>query len=61
MAATSKTADARAKRNRLGRPRVYANAFLISKLRHQGASWATICAQLKVSKGTAQRGFYALS
>lgn len=52
--------NARAKGKRLGRPRVHANSFQIAKLRAQGASWATICAQLKVSKGTAQRAFCGL-
>jgi DNA invertase Pin-like site-specific DNA recombinase len=52
--------NARAKGKRLGRPRVYADASRIAALRAQGASWATICTELRVSKGTAQRTFYAL-
>src|SRR5206468_1697519 len=54
-------AAARAKGKRLGRPRVYADAAQIAKLRSQNASWATICRELKLSKGTAQRAFQASS
>ena len=49
------------RRTALGRPRVYANADKITALREQGASWAQVCASLKLSKGTAQRAFYSLS
>ena len=52
--------NARAKGKRLGRPRVYADASHIAALRSDGASWADITAALGVSKGTAQRAFYAL-
>jgi DNA invertase Pin-like site-specific DNA recombinase len=52
--------NARAKGKRLGRPRVYADASRIATLRAQGASWATICSEVGVSKGTAQRAFYAV-
>jgi len=52
--------NARAKSKRLGRPRVYANASRIASLRAQDSSWATVCSQLGVSKGTAQRAFNAV-
>jgi DNA invertase Pin-like site-specific DNA recombinase len=47
--------SARSKEQRLGRPKVYANAHTIAELRTRGASWAEICKVLKLSKGTAQR------
>jgi DNA invertase Pin-like site-specific DNA recombinase len=52
--------NARAKGKRLGRPRVIVNAARIAGLRAQGASWATIKAELRVSKGTAQRAVAGL-
>jgi DNA invertase Pin-like site-specific DNA recombinase len=52
--------NAKAKGKRLGRPRVYADASHIATLRSGGASWADVTAALGVSKGTAQRAFYAL-
>jgi DNA invertase Pin-like site-specific DNA recombinase len=39
----------------LGRPRVRVDGLKIGELRANGQSWAEICAELKVSKGTAQR------
>lgn len=54
-------AAARAKGKRLGRPRVIVdNPQKISALRKNGASWATICRQTGLSKGTAQRAFLRL-
>lgn len=52
--------NARAKGTRIGRPRAYANADDIARLRAAGSSWVTICSELRVSKGTAQRAFYGL-
>jgi DNA invertase Pin-like site-specific DNA recombinase len=52
--------NAKAKGKRLGRPRVHADGSKIAALRSGGASWADITATLGVSKGTAQRAFYAL-
>lgn len=52
--------NARAKGKRLGRPRVIVNVARIAGLRAQGASWATIKAELRVSKGTAQRAVAGL-
>jgi DNA invertase Pin-like site-specific DNA recombinase len=52
--------NARAKGKRLGRPPVIVNAARIAGLRAQGASWATIKAELRVSKGTAQRAVAGL-
>jgi DNA invertase Pin-like site-specific DNA recombinase len=51
---------ARAKGTRLGRPKVEVDAAQVANLRHTGASWAQICAQLGLSKGTAQRALWAL-
>ena len=45
---------------RLGRPRVMADARKVAALRAQGLSWRQICADLGLSKGTAQRAFYSL-
>lgn len=39
----------------LGRPRVAVDGLRIGALRATGRSWAEICEQMKVSKGTAQR------
>ncbi len=52
--------NARAKGKRLGRPRVAVDARRIALLRNCGASWATICGETGLSKGTAQRVFYSL-
>jgi DNA invertase Pin-like site-specific DNA recombinase len=48
-------AAARLKGIRLGRPRVTVDAQRICSLRKSGASWATICQQTGLSKGTALR------
>jgi DNA invertase Pin-like site-specific DNA recombinase len=53
-------AAARAKGRRLGRPRVKVDAQQVSALRKQGASWATICRQTGLSRGTAQRALLRL-
>jgi DNA invertase Pin-like site-specific DNA recombinase len=47
--------NARAKGKRLGRPRVIVDAARIGRLRKQGLSWATICDETGLSRGTAQR------
>jgi DNA invertase Pin-like site-specific DNA recombinase len=52
--------NARAKGKRLGRPRVALDARRIAALRKSGASWATICRETGLSKGTAQRALHSL-
>lgn len=52
--------NARAKGKRLGRPRVVADSRRVATLRNSGASWATICRETGLTKGTAQRVFYDL-
>jgi DNA invertase Pin-like site-specific DNA recombinase len=52
--------NARAKGTRLGRPKAAVNAATVADLRRTGASWAKICAQLSLSKGTAQRALWTL-
>jgi DNA invertase Pin-like site-specific DNA recombinase len=52
--------NARAKGKRLGRPRVIVDARRIAALRKSGASWATICHETGLSKGTAQRAILSL-
>ena len=52
--------NARAKGKHLGRPRVAVDTRRIAALRNRGASWATICRETGISKGTAQRVFYSL-
>lgn len=52
--------NAKAKGKRLGRPRVSADGAKIVALRAKGGSWATICRETGLSKGTAQRAFYSL-
>ena len=52
--------NARAKGKRLGRPRVVVDAARIAALRAGGASWATICEETGLSKGTAQRALPSL-
>jgi DNA invertase Pin-like site-specific DNA recombinase len=44
----------------LGRPRVIVDRPRIAGLRKEGHSWATICKQLGISKGTAQRAAVSL-
>jgi DNA invertase Pin-like site-specific DNA recombinase len=53
-------ASARARGERLGRPRVVVNAQQIALLRARGHSWSTICREMGVSKGTAQRALLGL-
>lgn len=53
-------ACAKARGKRLGRPRVAVDRVRIASLRAQGQSWATICKELRVSKGTAQRAVHTL-
>lgn len=53
-------ASAKARGKRLGRPRVAVDHTTIASLRAQGQSWATICKQLGLSKGTAQRAVLGL-
>jgi DNA invertase Pin-like site-specific DNA recombinase len=48
-------AAARSKGKRLGRPRVTVDAAKIAMLRKSGASWATVCRETGLSRGTAQR------
>jgi DNA invertase Pin-like site-specific DNA recombinase len=52
--------NARAKGKKLGRPRVAVDASRIASLRGAGASWATICGETGLTKGTAQRAFHSL-
>jgi DNA invertase Pin-like site-specific DNA recombinase len=52
--------NARAKGKRLGRPRVAVDATRIATLRASGASWAIICRETGLTKGTAQRAALAL-
>jgi DNA invertase Pin-like site-specific DNA recombinase len=51
---------ARAKGKTLGRPRVIVDARRIATLRKSGASWAAICRETGLSKGTAQRALHGL-
>ncbi|MHB8655002.1 MAG: recombinase family protein [Terriglobia bacterium] len=53
--------NARSKGKKLGRPRVAVDAPGIAARRAQGDSWATIKAELGVSKGSAQRAFHSIS
>src|SRR6516165_8334919 len=50
---------ARAKGKRLGRPRVPADGHKVTALRKAGRSWREICRQTGLSKGTAQRAYWA--
>ena len=52
--------NARAKGKKLGRPRVVVDATRIAALRRSGGSWAKVCRELGVSKGTAQRALQGL-
>lgn len=45
---------------RLGRPRVVVDRARIAGLREEGRSWAEICNELGISKGTAQRAVPSL-
>jgi DNA invertase Pin-like site-specific DNA recombinase len=51
--------NARAKGKKFGRPRVQVDALSIAALRSQGVPWPKVCQSLNLSKGTAQRAFYA--
>ena len=51
---------ARAKGRKLGRPRVAVDARRIASLRKSGASWATVCEETGLSRGTAQRAIHSL-
>jgi DNA invertase Pin-like site-specific DNA recombinase len=53
--------NARAKGKRLGRPPIDVDAHRIASLRAAGHSWATICEQTGLSKGTVQRAFHSVS
>jgi len=53
--------NARVKGRKLGRPRIAVDASRIALLRAQGRSWSTVCREVGVSKGSAQRAFYSLS
>jgi DNA invertase Pin-like site-specific DNA recombinase len=53
-------AAAKARGKRLGRPRVSVDARTVAVLRQSGASWATICRETGLSKGTAQRACQGL-
>lgn len=52
--------NAKAKGKHLGRPRVIVDAHTIAALRKDGASWAAICQETGLSKGTAQRALLSL-
>ena len=52
--------NARAKGKRLGRPRKAVDRARIASLRHTGASWAEISAQLNIGRGTAYRALQSL-
>ena len=52
--------DAKAKGRRLARPRVAVDPTRIAALRAQGRSWATICRETGLTRGTAQRALYGL-
>jgi len=52
---------AKAQGKQLGRPRVIVDADRIAALRAEGWSWSMITKELDISKGTAQRAFYALA
>ena len=51
--------NARAKGKHVARPRVAVDARRIGILRKAGASWATVCEETGLSKGTAQRALYS--
>jgi DNA invertase Pin-like site-specific DNA recombinase len=52
--------NARAKGKRLGRPRIAVDAPTVARLRGSGASWAAICQETGLTKGTAQRALRCL-
>ena len=51
---------AKARGKQLGRPRVDVDRARIASVRAQGHSWAKICKELSLSKGTAQRAILCL-
>ena len=51
---------AKSRGKRLGRPRVSVDGSRIASLRKAGRSWASICEETGVSKGTAQRAVLGL-
>jgi DNA invertase Pin-like site-specific DNA recombinase len=53
--------SARARGRKIGRPRTTVNAAEIGRLRSEGASWSTVCAETGLSAGVAKRAFYSLS
>lgn len=53
--------SARARGRKIGRPKTAVNAAHVARLRSQGASWSTICAETGLSAGVAKRAFYSLS
>jgi DNA invertase Pin-like site-specific DNA recombinase len=53
--------NARARGRELGRPRVNVDASSVAKLRSEGRSWAQVCRELGISKGSAQRAFISVS
>jgi len=52
--------NARAKGKKFGRPRAQIDAERVAALRRDGLSWSQVCRTLNVSKGSAQRAFYAV-
>jgi DNA invertase Pin-like site-specific DNA recombinase len=52
--------NARAKGQRLGRPKVLVDVSKIAVLRGEGRSWREITAETGISKGTAQRALCSL-
>jgi DNA invertase Pin-like site-specific DNA recombinase len=51
--------NARAKGKRIGRPRIATDGRQVAALRKAGNSWSEMCKQTGLSKGTAQRAYYA--
>jgi DNA invertase Pin-like site-specific DNA recombinase len=51
--------NARANGKHLGRPRIAADGHHVAILRNAGSSWRGISEQTGLSKGTAQRAYYA--
>lgn len=52
---------ARARGQKLGRPRVTVDAYQIAELRQHGQSWKEISQQLGIGSGTARRAFLSLA
>ena len=53
--------SARARGRKIGRPRTAVNPGQIARLRSQGASWTTVCAETGLTAGTARRAFESLA